>query len=68
MTFGERLKDCREKCGISKLQLAEKSGVTRRSIQNYESDLHDPSLFNVSCIATVLGVSIDYLAGLTDEK
>ena len=68
MTFGERLKDCRKTCGISQRQLADKSGVAYSSIQGYENDSHDPSLFNASCMATTLGVSIDYLAGLTDEK
>lgn len=68
MTFGERLKLCREQCGISQRQLAIKSGVNYRSIQGYESNSHDPSLFNISCIATVLGVSIDYLAGLTKYR
>lgn len=68
MTFGERLKECRKAKGMSRPALAEKSGVTIRSIENYEYNKADPSLFNISCIATALGVSIDYLAGLSKNK
>lgn len=68
MTFGERLRECRKAKGLSCKALASKTGICVRSIENYENDRNDPSLFNVSCIATALGVSIDYLAGLTDEK
>jgi transcriptional regulator with XRE-family HTH domain len=62
MTLGERIKFRREKLGLTRNQLAEVSGLSRHLIYKYESDLHDPSLFNATCIADALGVSLDYLA------
>ena len=53
---------------LSQVELAEKSGVSKNTVNNYEREVCEPTLFNISCIATVLGVSIDYLAGLTDKK
>lgn len=68
MTFGERLKECRKDKKLTRTALAKITGICVRSIENYEDDINDPSLFKISCIATALGVSIDYLAGLTDVK
>lgn len=68
MTFGERLRECRRAKGLTQEQLANAIGITDGSIANYENDRNDPRLFNVSCMATALGVSIDYLAGLSNKK
>jgi transcriptional regulator with XRE-family HTH domain len=62
MTLGERIKYRREKLGLTQMQLAEAAGLSRCLIYRYEADLHDPSLFNATCIADALGVSLDYLA------
>lgn len=37
MEFGEKLKNIRVSKGLSQEELAEKTGISRRSIQNYES-------------------------------
>lgn len=68
MTFGERLRECRKAKYWTQQKLAEKSGVHINTIRYYEGDKGDPKLFNISCIATALGVSIDYLAGLSKYK
>lgn len=68
MTFGDRLRECRKAKGLTQEELATEVGLTKNMIWFYENEKRDPRLINVSCIATVLGVSIDYLAGLSDEK
>lgn len=68
MTFGERLRECRKAKGLTQKKLGEKSGVHINTIIYYENDSIEPKLFTISCIATALGVSIDYLAGLSKYK
>lgn len=68
LTFGERVRFCRLIKKMTQDDLAKVTGISVRHIANYENDRSDPSLFNAGCIAKALGVSIDYLAGLTDEK
>jgi transcriptional regulator with XRE-family HTH domain len=62
MTFGERIAHLRKESGLTQEQLAQKIGVSRQSIQKYESDRADPRLLLATCMADVLGVSLDYLA------
>lgn len=67
MTLGERIIKCRELRGWSRNKLAKVAGVPESSVRNYESNSNDPSLFNISCIATALGVPLDYLVGLSNK-
>lgn len=48
--------------GLSQTELAEKSGLTRQTIYNYEKDKREPTLLNAMCIADVFGISLDALA------
>jgi transcriptional regulator with XRE-family HTH domain len=47
---------------MTQKQLAEMCGVSLTTISLYEHDKQDPSLFNATCIADALGVSLDWLA------
>lgn len=68
--FAERLKHAREKRGITQEQLAEKLGITPRTLQSYESactvNVRVPNLEIVSQIATILECDITYLTGEND--
>ena len=65
MKFGERLKTLRTRQGYSQQKLAELSGLSLRSIQNYESNLRYPnSLATAQKLAAPLGVTA---ASLMDE-
>lgn len=66
-TMGRRIREARCKRGITQDTLAELAGLTRTSVNFYESDKHDPSFFNATCIADVLGVSLDWLAGRKED-
>ena len=58
MYFAARLKNARLDAGLSQQQLADKSGVAMRTIQNWENGERRPSNFTkVEQIAKVLGVT-----------
>lgn len=64
MEFKEKLRQERLRANISQRELAEKAGVTDRTIQNYESGKRTPSrLSPVKAIAKTLGVTTEYLLG-----
>jgi len=59
-----RLKELRVKSGMTRSQLAEKSGVSVNSIKSYEygvRDIEDASYRNLKKLADVLGVSVEEL-------
>ncbi len=64
---GIRLKQLRERKGLTQDELAEKIGAGTRQIPRYEAGDTVPSANAVSKMAEVLEVSADYLLGLTDD-
>lgn len=62
MTVGERIMEIRQSLGYTQTQLAKKAGISRQVLCKYEKDIADPKLFNATCLADALGISIDYLA------
>lgn len=63
----ERLRNLREARGYTQDDLAELIGTTRLQIYRWESGKHDPPSEAVAALAKVLGVSSDYLLGLSDS-
>ncbi len=62
MNFGEKIKNKRTELGISQAILAKNSGLSLRSIQNYESGQRYPANISiVKNIATALDVTYEYL-------
>lgn len=68
-TFGERLKELRERAGLRPSDLASKVGVTENAIRQMESGYIKSASFGVGVkLADVLGVSARFLAlGGTQE-
>lgn len=66
--------ECRKKAGLTQKQLADRIGISRQSLINYESNFTSPSLEVLSMIAKVLNVPIEDLAienpeaGMTYEE
>ena len=61
MEYQSNLKIVREEKGWTQAELAEKSGVKLRSIQNYEQGFHDingAKVVTVLCLAEALGCSV----------
>ena len=63
----DRLRELREKMGLSQQDVADRSGVSLTQIWRYENGKSDPTLDAIAEIAKVLNCSVDYLAGLTGE-
>lgn len=55
MTFGQRLRKIREKAGMSRRELEDRSGVSQRTIQYLEDDEQDPRRATLEALAEVLG-------------
>lgn len=65
--FSERFSGLLDVKGIPKKVVAELLGVTYRTINNYENGQREPSLEQVGKLADFFGVSVDYLAGKSDD-
>ena len=61
MRFGEKLKKARTQCGFSQLYLAEKIGVSRSTIINYEKCKYTPNVALIERLSAALDVSMQDL-------
>ena len=61
MTFGEKLMSTRIALNLSQIELAEKAGITERSIYNYEQTGILPRSAVLKRLAEALNVSVAYL-------
>ncbi len=61
MRFGETLPKLPEQSGMSQSELAEKSGLPLRSIQNWEQKHREPRAQALLALARALGVSVEAL-------
>lgn len=61
MEFGEKLKQAREKNGMTQAMLAEQLYVTRQAVSRWECGARYPDLLTTRKIARILEVSIDEL-------
>jgi transcriptional regulator with XRE-family HTH domain len=64
---GERLREVREKKGLSQRELCALSGLEEAQLSRYENGKMGPSLKYLETLAQHLDVSADYLLGLTDD-
>lgn len=62
-----RIKELREKKGLSQIQLAKKTGISSQSISKYECGERNPKIEKWQKLATFFNVSIPYLQGI-DER
>lgn len=66
MSFGEKLKTVRLSLNLSQSELAEKTGISERSLYTYEQTSTMPRSGNIRKLADALNVSVGYL--LDDEE
>lgn len=62
--FKRKLKELREKSGMTQEQLTERMGLSKATISQYENQERFPSALSVIKIASVFHVSTDYLFGI----
>ncbi len=63
----QRLREAREKRGFTQRELAQRCNFGINQINRYENGTSDPPSEYLRTLAQQLGVSTDYLLGLTDE-
>lgn len=68
MSFSKQLAAIRKEKGLSQSELADRVDSTSITIGRYERDEVKPPLEVAAKIAVVLGVSLDFLAGITDQQ
>ncbi len=61
MTLGERIKNFRQRVGLSQEELAEKLNVSRQAITKWENDSGIPDIDNLISLSKVMGISLDEL-------
>lgn len=59
--FSNRLRDLREKQGLTRSQLAKAVGVTFTAVLNWEDKDREPRIDSLTRLAEVLGVSVRFL-------
>lgn len=68
MTFGQRMRQQRERLGLSQQQLADKMQMRQAAISRLEHDgVPNPGARILKRLARALQCSIDYLVGLYDD-
>lgn len=65
--FGSRLREARERLGLSQRELAKLCNLGEAQIFRYEGEKNDPSSKHLRTIAEALHVTTDYLLGLTSD-
>ncbi|MDE6504395.1 MAG: helix-turn-helix domain-containing protein [Clostridia bacterium] len=64
--FTERLKELRIEKGLSLVQLAKETGISKSAISFWENGDRIPTALNIITLAKYFEVSADYLLGLED--
>ena len=59
--LANRLKDCRAELGVTQAELAERVGVTRKTVNTVENGIFTPSATLAIKLAQALGVSVEQL-------
>ena len=68
MKFGEKLRDLRKKDGLTQAELAEKAGISLRTVNYYESCKTYPKNREVyTTLADILDVDVNYLRNEGDD-
>jgi transcriptional regulator with XRE-family HTH domain len=66
MTFAEKLRELRDKAGLSEAKLAKASGLAFGSVHSYSLGRRSPSFTAVVKIARALGVTCEAFADCED--
>ncbi|GHV26760.1 transcriptional regulator [Clostridia bacterium] len=65
--FSVRLRETMEAAGLQQSQVAKELGIVKQAVNNWCVGLNTPTLDVTHGLALLLGVSIDYLVGLSDD-
>lgn len=62
-----RLKQCREKLGITRMEASKRLGLSQPSYLRYENGTRNPSMQIMKLMAEMLNTSVNYLIGKTNS-
>ena len=62
-----RIKELRIAAGLSQKEIAEKIGVTRSTISDWETKRSEPNVLQLTKVADLFNCSIDYLVGREND-
>ena len=62
-----RIKEARERGGLTQAELAEKLGVSQSTFCGYENGSHDPRTKKLSIISQVCNTRLDYILRLSED-
>ncbi len=65
--LGARIREFRERSGMSQAQLATAAGITVDAIQNWEQGRRTPAALTIPALAQALGVTADDLLAISTE-
>ena len=65
--FSDRLRECRKNVNKTQREVACDLGITEIGYQNYELCKNEPKLGMLNKLADYFSVTIDYLAGRSDD-
>ena len=68
MSLGTRIRDARQRRGLSQEKVAELVGVSRQAVAKWESGQSAPSTENLLRLAEVLGTTADLLMAPTEPE
>lgn len=60
-SVGERIKELRQKAGLTQAELAEKVGFQPQTVSNWENGSREPDIAALAKLASLFGVSLDFL-------
>ena len=63
--LSKRIYELRMSFGWTQVQLAQKLGITKQTVSNWENDNIQPSIDMLIKLSKIFNVSTDYLLGLT---
>ena len=63
--LNKKIYEIRMSFGWTQVQLAQKLGVTKQTVSNWENDNIQPSIEMLAKLSKIFNVSTDYLLGLT---
>ena len=63
-----RIKDLREDADLKQSELAEATGISQKTLSNYESGRTNPDSYAIIKLAEYFNVTTDYLLGVTQSN
>lgn len=64
--LGDRLRNAREKMNFSQVDVSKLTGISNKTISNYENNVSSPDPETLRAFADLYKTSVDYLLGRTE--